>query len=103
MALTTLASLDELPEGGQLRVELDDLTLLLCHLDGTVYAIDYFCTHDELGLEGGDLNEGCITCPYHGAEFRLSDGAVLAPPAFEPIATYPVTITDRLIQVDLPE
>ena len=66
MALMTLASLDELPEGGQLRVELDDLTLLLCHLDGTVYAIDYFCTHDELGLEGGDLNEGCITCPYHG-------------------------------------
>ena len=47
MALMTLASLDELPEGGQLRVELDDLTLLLCHLDGTVYAIDYFCTHDE--------------------------------------------------------
>ena len=26
MALMTLASLDELPEGGQLRVELDDLT-----------------------------------------------------------------------------
>ena len=103
MALMTLASLDELPEGGQLRVELDDLTLLLCHLDVTVYAIDYFCTHDELGLEGGDLRDGCITCPYHGAEFRLSDGAVLAPPAFEPIATYPVRITDRLIQVDLPE
>ena len=40
MALMTLASLDELPVGGQLRVELDDLTLLLCHLDGTVYSID---------------------------------------------------------------
>ena len=63
----TLASLDELP--GRQRVELDDRTLLLCHLDGTVYAIDYFCTHDELGLEGGDLRDGCITCPYHGANF----------------------------------
>ena len=42
MALMTLASLDELPEGGQLRVELDDLTLLLCHLDGTVYASTIF-------------------------------------------------------------
>ena len=89
MALMTLASLDELPEGGQLRVELDDRTLLLCHLDSTVYAIDYFCTHDELGLEGGDLRDGCITCPYHGAEFRLSDGAVLAPPRLSQLPPTP--------------
>jgi 3-phenylpropionate/trans-cinnamate dioxygenase ferredoxin subunit len=103
MALMTLASLAELPEGSQLRVDLEDRTLLLVHLDGTVYAIDYHCTHDELGLEGGDLHNGCITCPYHGAEFRLSDGEVLAPPAWEPLKTYAVTVSEQLIQVDIPQ
>jgi 3-phenylpropionate/trans-cinnamate dioxygenase ferredoxin subunit len=103
MALMTLASLAELPEGSQLRVDLEDRTLLLVHLDGTVYAIDYHCTHDELGLEGGDLHNGCITCPYHGAEFRLSDGEVLAPPAWEPLQTYAVTVSEQLIQVDIPQ
>lgn len=102
MALMTLASLGELPEGSQLRVDLEDRTLLLVHLDGTIYAIDYHCTHDELGLEGGDLHNGCITCPYHGAEFRLSDGEVLAPPAWEPLQTYAVTVSEQLIQVDIP-
>jgi 3-phenylpropionate/trans-cinnamate dioxygenase ferredoxin subunit len=103
MALMTLASLAELPEGSQLRVDLEDRTLLLVHLDGTIYAIDYHCTHDELGLEGGDLHNGCITCPYHGAEFRLSDGEVLAPPAWEPLQTYTVTVSEQLIQVDIPQ
>jgi 3-phenylpropionate/trans-cinnamate dioxygenase ferredoxin subunit len=103
MAFMTLASLGELPEGGQLRVDLEDRTLLLVHLDGTIYAIDYHCTHDELGLEGGDLHNGCITCPYHGAEFRLSDGEVLAPPAWEPLKTYAVTVSEQLIQVDIPQ
>lgn len=103
MAFMTIASLGELPEGSQLRVDLEDRTLLLVHLDGTIYAIDYHCTHDELGLEGGDLHNGCITCPYHGAEFRLSDGEVLAPPAWEPLQTYTVTVSEQLIQVDIPQ
>ena len=103
MALITLASLSELPDGGQLRVDLEDRTLLLVHHGGTIYAIDYYCTHDELGLEGGDLHDGCITCPYHGAEFRLADGEVLAPPAWEPIQTYAVTVSEQLIHVDIPQ
>ena len=70
MALMTLASLDELPEGGQLRVELDDLTLLLCHLDGTVYAIDYFCTHDELGLEGATCMRAASPAPIMVQNFN---------------------------------
>ena len=49
----TVAHISELPEGGQLKVDLEDRELLLCRFEEQVYAIDYYCSHDQLGLEGG--------------------------------------------------
>jgi len=50
-------------------------------------------------LEGGFIRNGCITCPYHGAEFDLRDGYVKAPPAFEAIKTYPVKTYQDTISI----
>ena len=97
--MITLAHISELPEGTQLRVELEDKELLLCHYEGQIYAIDYYCTHDHLGLEGGTFEDGAIVCPYHGAEFCLKNGAVKAGPAWEPIAVYPVKVEADLIRI----
>ena len=91
----------DLKEGGQLYVDLNGEEILLCRHQGRVYAIAYFCSHAEFALEGGSMHGGCITCPYHGAEFALKDGAVVAPPAWEPIRTYPVRIADGMIAVSI--
>lgn len=98
-AFHVVAAVSELPEGGQMLVELDDEEILICHHEGRFYAIAYYCSHEAFSLEGGEINRGCITCPYHGAEFKLADGSVLAPPAFEGINTYPVRVEDDLILV----
>ncbi len=94
-----VAATSEVPEGGQLYVELNGEEMLICQHDGEYYAINYFCSHAEFTLEGGFLRNGCITCPYHGAEFSLADGSVQAPPAFEPIKTYPLKLIDNTIAV----
>ena len=94
-----VAATSEVPEGGQLYVELNGEEMLICQHDGEYYAINYFCSHAEFTLEGGYLRNGCITCPYHGAEFSLKDGSVQAPPAFEPIKTYPLKLIDNTIAV----
>lgn len=94
-----VAATSEVPEGGQLYVELDGEEMLVCQHEGKYYAINYFCSHAEFTLEGGFLRNGCITCPYHGAEFALEDGSVQAPPAFEPIKTYPLKLIDNTIAV----
>ena len=80
-------------------VELDGEEILLCQHQGKYYAIAYLCSHAAFSLEGGSLRNGCITCPYHGAEFDLTDGSVRAPPAFEPIKTYAVRVFDDTIAV----
>ena len=94
-----VAATSELEEDGQMYVELNGEEILLCKHQGEFYAIAYHCSHEEFALEGGLLQDGCITCPYHGAEFLLSDGSVQAPPAFEPIKIYPIRIEDGTIAI----
>ncbi|MGH8312562.1 MAG: nitrite reductase (NAD(P)H) small subunit [Gammaproteobacteria bacterium] len=40
-----------------------------------------------------------ITCPRHGAQFDILTGEVLAPPAYEPVATFPVRVHEGMVQV----
>lgn len=94
-----VAAVADLKEGGQMYVDLNGEEILLCRHQNKFYAIAYFCTHAEFALEGGSMKNGCITCPYHGAEFSLADGAVLAPPAYEPIRTFPVRVEDDVIAI----
>lgn len=89
-----VASKAELKDNPQMHVDLNGTEILLCRDGEQYFAVAYFCSHAELTLEGGSIHNGCITCPYHGAEFDLTSGAVLAPPAWEPIATYPVRVED---------
>ncbi len=94
-----VATVPELPEGHQRHVQVEDQEILLCRYQGRYYAVAYYCSHEAFPLEGGEMENGCIVCPYHGAEFNLRDGVALAPPAFEGIKTYPVRVEDGIIYV----
>lgn len=69
------------------------------NLDGRYYAVEDVCTHDGGILTGGPVEGDQIVCPRHGARFSIRTGEVLAPPAFEPIATFPVRVSDGEVQV----
>ncbi len=77
--------------------------IALCHTeDGAYYAVGDMCTHDGGPMGEGDVI-GCeIECPRHGARFDVRTGAVTALPAVFPIATYPVTVENGEIRVDVP-
>jgi 3-phenylpropionate/trans-cinnamate dioxygenase ferredoxin subunit len=96
-----VAACSELPDEGQMHVELNGKEILLVKHDGAFYAIDYYCSHEMFSLEGGDVHEGCITCPYHGAEFKLDNGSVQAAPAWESIATYPLKVENDTISISV--
>lgn len=98
-----VAGVAEFESTNQLHVDLNGEEILLCQFQGTYYAVSYYCSHEQLTLHGGEISNGCITCPYHGAEFRLETGDVLAPPAWEGIKTYPVKWDDLTISIGLAE
>ena len=77
--------------------------LLLCNVDGELYAIDDVCTHDGGRLEGGRIRDCTVACPRHGARFDVRDGSVQALPAVRPVASYSVRIVDDRVEVLLPD
>src|SRR5262249_7004594 len=59
---------------------------------GTFPAIDNPCPHGGGPLGEGDLAGEVVTCPWHGAQFNVKTGDVLAPPAPTGVRSFPVQV-----------
>jgi nitrite reductase/ring-hydroxylating ferredoxin subunit len=88
--------------GRSKKVFAGDRRIAVFNDGGTLRAVDDTCTHVGGSLSEGPCDRGVVTCPLHGARFRLSDGQGLGPPAYRRLETYPVTVVDGLIRVAVP-
>jgi nitrite reductase/ring-hydroxylating ferredoxin subunit/DMSO/TMAO reductase YedYZ heme-binding membrane subunit len=62
-------------------------------------AVTNLCAHQNGPLGEGRIINGCITCPWHGYEYRLADGC--APPPFtEKLVTFRVRVSGGVVEVD---
>lgn len=73
--------------------------VLLVRLDGELVALANRCTHAGWPIAAGPVDDGCITCPYHGSVFRLRDGSVVRGPAATPQPRYGVRERSGRIEV----
>ena len=94
-------SLSDLPEDGALRVELDGKPICIARSGGEVFAISDICSHADVSLSEGDVEDGQIECWLHGSKFDLRTGAPTGLPAIKPVATYPVTVEGDDVLVKL--
>ena len=94
-----VAKAGELGPGEWRAVEADGTRIAVFNLGGEFFAIEDACTHDGGQLAGGAVDGDEIVCPRHGARFCIRTGAVLAPPAYEPVAKFPVRVENGAIQV----
>jgi nitrite reductase/ring-hydroxylating ferredoxin subunit len=82
--------------------EVAGTRIVVANADGRYYAFDEMCTHEQCSLaEEGTLDGTVLTCGCHGAQFDVTDGRVLAPPAFEPLKVYRVEVQgdDLVVEV----
>ena len=63
------------------------------------YAVSNVCRHQAGPLGEGRIVDGCITCPWHGFQYRMKDGRS-PPPYSERIATYRTRIVDGVVEVN---
>jgi nitrite reductase/ring-hydroxylating ferredoxin subunit len=75
---------DELAEGETRVVPVEDRSVLFSRTDDVVSAIDGVCSHAGGPLSRGKVEDGVVTCPWHGSCFRLIDGTVVRGPASHP-------------------
>ena len=71
------------------------------HIGDDWYCTEDVCTHDGQPLTDGPVADCQITCPRHGAMFDVRTGKATKMPAIEPIRTFPVTIRDGDVFVEV--
>lgn len=77
----------------------DDESVAIFRNGDRLSAIANACRHQNGPLGEGRIVDGCVTCPWHGFQYRLEDGC--APPPFtEKLATYNLRLTDGVLWLD---
>jgi 3-phenylpropionate/trans-cinnamate dioxygenase ferredoxin component len=102
MAFTRVATVAEVAPGKAKQVTVNGRKVGLYCVNGSYYAIDDTCTHRGAPLSEGDCEGSVVVCPWHGAQFDVTNGSFLCPPASKGVASYTVQVVGDEIQVDLP-
>lgn len=117
MTTHTVASVDEIPEGDVLGVEVDGIEIAIVNIDGKFYGIQNVCVHraqrlhtatqerineDHCITDGpGVINqeEGWMTCPGHDWKFDLETGE--NPATGKKMRTFDVMTDGNDIKIEL--
>ncbi len=94
--------LEDIAPGGAIGVEIEGVPIALVRgANGEVHAIYDVCSHAEVPLSEGEVEDCTLECWLHGSRFDLRPGAPPALPATEPVPVYPVEIRDGFVFVSL--
>jgi nitrite reductase/ring-hydroxylating ferredoxin subunit len=96
-------SADEFPVSGVpagSAIELGDCAVF--NVGNRIYATQAKCTHRGGPLAEGTLEGSTVTCPYHGAQFDVTTGALRRGPADAPLQTYPVSVINGIGHIEAP-
>jgi 3-phenylpropionate/trans-cinnamate dioxygenase ferredoxin subunit len=101
MPASKVAALADLEPNAAKRVVLEGIAIaIVLDSTGTVHAIGDTCTHGDISLSEGFVEDDALECWAHGSKFELTTGKPLTLPAYEPVPVFTVTITDGDIYID---
>ncbi len=97
----TLGDFSDLDDGELTTCEVGDLEILLCRVDGRLYAIEDNCSHADTPLSEGRLSGFQVNCPLHGASFDVRDGTHSGPPAYTGVRCFEIVEDDSGVTVKI--
>jgi len=95
------AETSEVTPGTARLVNIKGKQVALFNIEGTFFALENACTHEEGPLAEGEIEGHEVTCPWHGAKFDVRTGEVLCPPAYEDARSYNVRVVGNDIEVEV--
>lgn len=97
-----VCQVSDLPLGKMQQFTVADKEILLTHTEAGFSAIAPHCSHYGAPLSKGVLHNNRIVCPWHNACFSADTGTQLNPPGRDNLATFPVTVEEDAVYVELP-
>jgi nitrite reductase/ring-hydroxylating ferredoxin subunit len=92
---------EDVAKGQVAAFEVDGERVAVANVAGDFYAFGDICTHARCSLAEGELEGRTVTCPCHGSQFDVTTGAVLNPPATEPVPVFGVRLEGDDVQVEV--
>lgn len=94
-----ICALSEIPDTRARIVTLAGERVAVFRDGERVCAMSNACQHQNGPLGEGKVVDGCVTCPWHGYQYRMEDGA--SPPPFtEAVPTFETRIVEGRVQVN---
>ena len=69
-----VASASDLTDDAAMEVVVGQLILALFRSGGELFALDGMCAHQGGPIAEGNVEAGCVTCPWHGWQYELATG-----------------------------
>jgi chlorite dismutase len=95
-----VAAVADLPPGAATTAYAGAEQVAVLNVNGAIYAIEARCPHGNGPLAEGTVENGVLTCPWHGSRFDLAHGCeIVRGPAVRPPRAYSVRVDDGVIFV----
>ncbi len=89
---------DDIPEQRARVVTVSGERVAVFRYDGRLSALSNVCRHQNGPLGEGRIVDGCVTCPWHGYQYRPADGCS-PPPYNDRVATYRTQLVDGRVLI----
>jgi 3-phenylpropionate/trans-cinnamate dioxygenase ferredoxin component len=102
VSMVRICTTEDVPKGTAISADIEGLQVAVVHADdGNIYAIYDECSHAQVALSEGEIEDCTLECWLHGSRFDLRTGKPTGLPATEPVTVYPVEVRDGDIYVDI--
>lgn len=102
MTAERIGTVEELETNKAFRVVLAGIPIVVVKdSTGAVHAIGDTCTHGDISLAEGFVEDEGIECWAHGSVFSLTTGKPMSLPAYEPVPVFTVAVDhDGVVYID---
>ena len=94
-------SIDDIEDASAIRVVIGNVPIAVVRSNGEFYAIHDVCSHANVALSEGEIEDQTLECWLHGSRFDLVTGRPTGLPATKPVPVYPVKIDGDDVYIDV--